>query len=256
MGDLKAAVSGSYIDMQKEKHGWKRPREERWATVAGAYAPSRNIGWRIAQRLMEEEFRVSCIDRQSGVDIAEAPLANRFEQIDTLVLAQGSMWADWIEDQTDVHIINVLDDVLFASMRATAEFVRQTIDKPYLKYIVYVGSTAHARVLNASSTYCAAKAGLDMFSRAMAWELAPKGYRVFIVHPSNVEDTPMAEATIQGLQRVRGIDREQAEAYWGALNVLPRWLNADDVAEVVAWLVSGKIDHLSGASLDLWAGQR
>jgi ketoreductase len=115
---------------------------------------------------------------------------------------------------------------------------------------------AYKAVLNGSSPYCAAKAGLAHFARCLAWELAPKAFDVFCVHPSNTKGTPMTEETIKGLMRYRGLDRKEAEAYWGA--VLPKWqwLLPENIADLVSFLVSGKAEYLSGANLDMAGGQR
>jgi len=171
-------------------------------------------------------------------------------------LANGYTHLDWIENQPDKEIIESVFVNLSVSMLAAKHFVQNTINNPWPKYIVFIGSMAYRSVLNGSAPYCAAKAGLAHFARCIAYELAPKNYNVFCIHPSNTEGTPMTEKTIVDLQRYRNLTRDEAEQYWG--HGLPRlnWLQSTDIAELVAFLVSGKADYLSGGNIDLTGGQR
>jgi NAD(P)-dependent dehydrogenase (short-subunit alcohol dehydrogenase family) len=127
-----------------------------------------------------------------------------------------------------------------------------------LKHIVYIGSMAYTKVLNASAPYCAAKAGLAHFSRCMAWELGPKGYRVFTVHPGNVVNTPMTEETIDGIARYREMEHdEDAEAYWASDEPSMGFLHRNDVAVWVEKLVcEPNLAHASGSQIELAGGMR
>lgn len=255
---MKDAISQDYTARMMHIHASKPlPDKPRHATVVGA--EPNNIGGAIARRLIDEQFNVHMVDRTT-YDIrhpkAVSELLGRQPECDTLVLCNGVTHLDWIEEQGPEKIEEVISCTLTASIIATSGFVRHTLHKPFHKHLVFIGSMAHRAVLNGSSPYCAAKAGLAHFTRCMGWELAPKGYSVYCVHPSNTEGTPMTEATIQGLMRYRRLTREQAEAYWGAINVQPRWLQPDDIADTVAWLVSGEARYVSGTQIELPGGQR
>lgn len=256
---MKEALSGRYIEnWQRITQGYV-PKRERSAVVIGSDR-SGNIGSHIANRLMaDENFAGVAEHDERTLDISQEDICRRtrWMYFDTLVLANGETRMEWIENQDPLDVLSVIQNTLTASIMATSQFVRQTIKETHLKYIVFVGSMAHRSVLNASSPYCAAKAGLAHFARCMAWELAPKGYRVFIVHPSNVEGTPMTEATISGIMDYRDIDRREAEEYWSAVRALPRWLLPSEIAEIVHDLVT-KPDNewLAGSQLDLGGGLR
>lgn len=181
---------------------------------------------------------------------------DKIEEVDTVVFVNGTNYMDWIERWDEDAIYAVVQDSLTASMIGTSKFVRATKDTNYRKNIVYIGSMAYNHVLNASAPYCAAKAGLAHFSRCMAWELAPKNYDVFTVHPSNTAGAPMSEATIRGIMRYRGVDREAAEQYWGAVLPKDRWLDKHDIGEMVADLISGSREYMSGGQIELAGGQR
>lgn len=266
----KEAISGGYIESwQHYTKNWEvADLEKRAALVVGVREG--NIGEAIADELSETGFgRVhtrDIVSRRS--DGRDTPLnlndqrtlnSTRFDRYDTLVLANGMTNLAWLEDQNlnDDRIEAVISNKLTASVKAVSEFAKQTIDSPEIKHIVLIGSMAHRSVLNASAPYCAACAGLMHFARCAAWELAPKGFRVFIVNPSNVEGTPMTEETIKGIESYRGVDRKQAEEYWGAVRALPEWLKREDIAVLVRRLVTDpEMRWLAGSALDLGGGLR
>jgi len=145
---------------------------------------------------------------------------------------------------------------LLSQIYLTKEFVRKTIDSKNKKQIFFIGSMAYKAVLNASAPYCAAKAGLAHFANCIAWELAPKNYDVYTLHPSNTEDTPMTKHTIESVARYRGISMEDAEKYWGSVLPKDRWLQKEDIANLVNYLINDESGYLSGCNLEMKGGQR
>lgn len=262
----KEAVGNGYIEEQKKLHAWKPTRDRNRRAVVVGDNGTDNVGRAVTLKLIDAGFSVVPTyyreeERRDGLFFLDAAEPGTFFDklafgggADVLVLCNGTTALDWVEDQT--RETEVLRSVLLASVRATGAFVRATLDAPYRKYVVYVGSMAYRSVLNGSSVYCAAKAGLVHYARCAAWELAPKGYCVSVVNPSNVEGTPMTRKTVEELARYRGLSAEEAEAYWSAVLPTSRFLRAADVAEVVGFLVSGRADFLSGSALDLAGGQR
>lgn len=260
MEATKAEVSEAHASSVKKKYANRiRLEHGRRALVVGSDR-EHNIGAMIADSLViaNEFFEVHEVDKeQVNVSLPSDLEVLDFGRYDTLVLANGATKLRWLEDFSPLETASIIEDTLVGSIFATQEFVRKTIEKPYLKNIVFIGSMAHRAVLNASSPYCAAKAGLAHFARCAGWELTPKGYRVFTVHPSNTEGTPMTEETIRGIEEYRGVDRRTAENYWGAINLMPRWLCPEDIGEVVRWLVTeDAAQFLSGSDIELKAGLR
>lgn len=255
---MKEAVHGDYLSQMKRWHGGKlipNP-DERRSLVVGV--DKNNIGEAVAQRLLDDGHNVIHPPRREldVTSVTECEDAFFRYEPDTLVLANGETHMDWIEDYPVEEMRNVVDDSLVGSMIATREFVRATINEPVHKHIVYIGSMAHRGVLNASAPYCAAKAGLNHFAHCMGWELTPKGYSVFVVHPSNTLGTPMTEKTIKLIQHYRGLGRDEAEAYWSSINLKDRWLRPEDVADTVSHLVSGRAPYQTGTAIELSGGQR
>lgn len=172
----------------------------------------------------------------------------------SLIMCHGVTELNWLEDAIDMR--EIIDINLTSMITILQKFVQERISSSFRKQVVIIGSMAYNHVLNGSAAYCASKAGLNHFVRCAAWELAPKGFDIYIINPSNVEGTPMTEDTIQGLMSYRGLTRKEAEAYWGAC--LPRadWLQKEDIAELVHFLLSGKGQYLAGNPIDLAGGQR
>lgn len=172
-----------------------------------------------------------------------------------LVICCAGVHMNWIENAPLSAIEEVIWDSLTAPIQYTAIFAQAKMHAPHRKHIVFIGSMAHRKVLNASSSYCAAKAGLAHFAQCMAWELTPKGFTIGIVHPGNIEGTPMTEDTIQGISEYRNLDMDAAREYWGSVRLTDRWLNVDDVA----WEVMNNLmrsPHYSGAQVELGGGMR
>ncbi|CAM4270438.1 (-)-trans-carveol dehydrogenase [Mycobacterium basiliense] len=99
--------------------------------------------------------------------------------------------------------------------------------------------------------YTAAKHGLVGLMRLYANLLAPHSIRVNSVHPSGV-DTPMInnEFTLQWLAELAA-----GTGALGAGNALPvQILQADDIADAVAWLASDEARYITGVALPVDAG--
>lgn len=100
------------------------------------------------------------------------------------------------------------------------------------------------------SHYVASKHGLTGLTKAWAIELAPFGIRVVSIHPTGV-DTPMND----GLAWMEGATAQEI-AERSAGNLLPGvpWIETQDVAELVRYLVSDRARYATGAQFVLDAG--
>lgn len=247
----KEKISGSYIEETKAVHFEKR-NPEKWDVFLTGAGKKESIGRSIEEKLIGNGHFVFC----SNEDVISGDFNFNHKGFNSLIMCHGTAHLDWLENTEDKVAKNIIDVNLYGSIRLINEFVRQTINSPTRKKIIAIGSMAYNRVLNASAAYCASKAGLAHYVRCAAWELAPKGYDVYCVHPSNTLDSPMSEETIEGIMRYRNLSRAEAEGYWGA--VLPKnsFLKKDEISETIAFLLEGKTEYLSGSQIDLAGGQR
>jgi ketoreductase len=124
---------------------------------------------------------------------------------------------------------------------------------PGARHLVVVSSIL-ARIGVAGYTgYCASKAGLLGLVRALAMELAPRNVQVNAVCPGWV-DTEMAREGIEGIARATGTSAAKAREIAMEDVPLRRMAEPDDVAGLVAWLVSPDARGVTGQGLDLNGG--
>jgi NAD(P)-dependent dehydrogenase (short-subunit alcohol dehydrogenase family) len=143
------------------------------------------------------------------------------------------------EEWQDVFALN-----LFAAVRLT-NAVLPALRRSKAAAIVNISSAAATMGTGAApfAHYSAAKAGLEVYSRILAVELAPSNIRVNVVTPGPVR-TVGSDAVRKKFGDEMGVP---AEAWLQAVP-LGRWGGTDDVAEVVALLVSDRGKWLAGVN--------
>jgi 3-oxoacyl-[acyl-carrier protein] reductase len=119
----------------------------------------------------------------------------------------------------------------------------------------------YGKIVNLSSTsalgnrgqanYSAAKAGLQGFTKTLAQELGPFNINVNAVAPGFI-DTEMTRTTAQRI----GIDPEEYKKQRAANIPLRRVGQPEDIANVIAFLVSDEAGFVSGQVLYVNGGSR
>ncbi|MFM7853864.1 MAG: SDR family oxidoreductase, partial [Flammeovirgaceae bacterium] len=95
----------------------------------------------------------------------------------------------------------------------------------------------------------ASKGGLTGLTKSWAIELAPHNIRVNSIHPTGV-NTPMND----GLAALEGKTTEEI-AVASAGNLLPvPWIESEDVANAVLYLISDKARFVTGSQFVIDAG--
>lgn len=237
----------------KDEIAWMRDKtfaEDPRVTIFGV--GENNIGEAIGKHLLRHDLLATTYTEEE----IKLPFFQSILDADVYVFNNGVNHLDWIENWPEDEIENVVMNCLTATMRAVQLIAKRRMNSQNKTKIIFIGSMAHKAVLNGSAPYCAAKAGLMHFARCIAYELAPKGFEVYTINPSNVQDAPMSEATIQGLKRYRNLSDEVARAYWGAECPMGEFLTKTEIAETVLDLIQNDRKYLSGAAIDLIGGQR
>ncbi|MEQ1821688.1 MAG: SDR family oxidoreductase [Fimbriimonadaceae bacterium] len=101
--------------------------------------------------------------------------------------------------------------------------------------------------------YGASKAALISLTRSLALVYGPKGIRVNAVAPG-VIDTPLTQAIAQQRAELRGVAPEETLAPVLGSTPLRRMGEAEEVADVVAYLLSDKASFISGQCLNVCGG--
>ena len=119
--------------------------------------------------------------------------------------------------------------------------------------VVGVSSINGERAGPGWAAYSTSKAGLIMLTRSLANDYGPQGVRANCVLPGWVR-TPMGDADMDDVARLRGIDREDAYRLTHRLNPLRRPAEAGEVAAVVAFLAGPDASYVNGAAIPVDGG--
>ena len=140
------------------------------------------------------------------------------------------------EDWTDV-----LETDLTAVFRLSRAVLRGMMKARYGR-IVSIGSVVGQMGNPGQANYCAAKAGLVGFSKALAQEIGSRGITVNVVAPGFIE-TDMTRALGEDVRR-------------GLLERVPaqRLGSPDDIAAAVAFLASPEAGYITGETLHVNGG--
>lgn len=119
--------------------------------------------------------------------------------------------------------------------------------------VVGIASVNAMRAGPGWASYCSSKAGLVMLCKTIANDYGPVGVRANAVCPGWVR-TPMGDADMDQLARLRGIDREGAYALAHEHVPLRRPADPQEVASVVSFLLSDEASYVSGVELPIDGG--
>jgi SDR family mycofactocin-dependent oxidoreductase len=115
--------------------------------------------------------------------------------------------------------------------------------------IVLTSSTAGLKGTSAGLGYTAAKHGVVGLMRRYAVELAPQGIRVNSVHPTGVNTAMVDNEAMRTFLASAPIE------FGGMTNLLPvELIEAIDVSNAIAWLVSDEARYVTGVALPVDAG--
>lgn len=115
--------------------------------------------------------------------------------------------------------------------------------------IVNIASAAGLRPLEHRTAYCSAKAGLVMFSKALAVDLAPDNIRVNVICPG-ITNTPQFRS-----EYIHAADPEQELAGIMSLYLIKRVADPSEIAAAALFLTSGESSYVTGTALAVDGGR-
>jgi len=205
-------------------------------------------------KLDVEALGVKCLVFQGDVrrndDLKQAvdETIRQLGRIDILFNNAGICAYGLVHEMTEEAWDAMIDINLKGAWLAARHVIPQMI-KQSSGNIVNNSSIAGLRGMNRLSHYAASKWGLTGLTKSWAIELAPHNIRVNSIHPTGV-NTPMND----GLAALEGKTPEEiAEASAGNLLPVP-WIEPEDVANAVLYLVSDKARFVTGSQFVIDAG--
>lgn len=191
-------------------------------------------------------------DKQD-IAAAVAKVVNQWGVVHILVNNAGISGLSVIDDPDDSRWFDIVNTNLHGLYLLTKTVLR------------HMPNQAGGRVINISSVlgkfgvpgytaYCTTKHGMIGFTRALALEVVGRGITVNTVCPGWV-DTEMATLGINETAKAQGITPEQFKAQAVANVPIRRFLEADEVAELVAYVASDAARGITGQAMNICGGQ-
>jgi len=207
---------------------------------------------------LAESFFQADLSTPEGVKCVVEKVLSSIGTIDVLVNNVGGTSAPngGVLALDDYHWQQALNDNLLAAVR---------LDRAFLPGMIWQGSGVIIHVASIQRTfplyqstvaYAAAKAALANYSKNLSNEVSPKGVRVITVSPGFIE-TEAAARMIEGLAKTNRTDFETArQGLIDSLGGIPmnRPGTPDEVAELVAFLVSERSPYINGTEIVIDGG--
>ena len=199
-------------------------------------------------------FSMSCDVRDANaVDEAVAAAANECGPLYACIANAGVGGPNGPSDEGGDR----WDDLVLTNLSGTYHTLRAASQhlspEGSARHLVVISSILARIGVPGYSGYCASKAGLLGLVRAMSAELAASDVQVNAVCPGWV-NTSMANEGIEGMAAGMNMSVEEARAL--AMSAVPmgRMSEPEDIAGLVAWLISEDARGVTGQALDMNGG--
>jgi NAD(P)-dependent dehydrogenase (short-subunit alcohol dehydrogenase family) len=184
---------------------------------------------------------------------AVGEVAERWGAIHILVNNAGISGLSKIDDPDDSCWYDIVDTNLNGMYLITKEVLRHMPDHQGGR-VVNISSVLGKFGVPGYSAYCTTKHGMIGFTRALALEVAGRGITVNTICPGWV-DTAMATRGIDETAALQGITPEQFKAQAMAAVPIQRFIDADEVAELVCYVASELARGMTGQAINICGGQ-
>ncbi len=205
-----------------------------------------------------DDFIAADLSTAEGCSDLLAALTQRWPSVDILINNAGGSGAPsgGFAALTDEEWLKELGLNLLASVRLDRGLLPAMLAQGR-GVIIHIGSIQRTLPLpDATLAYAATKAALTTYSKGLAKEVSPKGVRVLTVAPGFIQ-TEAADHLVQRLAEHNQTDFPTAlQSLMDSLGGIPmgRPAKPEEVAELVAFLVSDRAAYLSGTEFVIDGG--
>lgn len=191
----------------------------------------------------ERVLGLACdVSSTESVDAAVAAAVDRFGRLDALVNVAGVVGpgpSEELSDESWERLVSIHLGGTFRCARAAFPALSAT----GAGSIVSISSIAARTGFSIRASYCAAKAGIEGLTRALAVEWAKRGVRVNAVAPGHVR-TPMLDHSLA----IGSVTPEIVEARTQRIP-LGRYAQPEEIAAAVLFLSSPAASYITGETL-------
>ncbi|MEL4308659.1 SDR family NAD(P)-dependent oxidoreductase [Joostella sp. CR20] len=181
--------------------------------------------------------------KQEDIDNLVAETKNAFgDKVDILVNVAGGLFARKTIEEMDVDFYNLLMDVNFKSVFLVTKAFKPMLNKGG-SVINFSSQAARDGGGPGASLYAASKGAVMTYTRSLAKEFGPQGIRVNALSPGMIATKFHDDFT-----------KDEVRSKVAAGTPLRREGEANEVADLVAYLASDEASFLTGNNVDINGG--
>lgn len=199
----------------------------------------------------EQYFISEDLAKPESAEAIAKQLLDKYGRIDIIVNNAGSNLSPGggFSTLSDEHYNNDWQLNFMSVVRINKALLPTMIEQRSGSIINISTGAAKLPIWEMTMSYSSAKAALNVYSKALASELGPKGIRVNVVSPGVVK-TPLMLGFIDNLAKSSNITSE--EAFKGIMDKLGvplgRMGESEEVASLVAFLASPEARYITGTN--------
>jgi ketoreductase len=193
------------------------------------------------------------VSKKLDVSRAVAEIVSRWGAVHILVNNAGISGLSMIDDPDDGKWYDIINTNLHGLYIVTKSVLKHMPNHSAGR-IINISSVLGKFGVPGYTAYCTTKHGMIGFSRALALEVVDRGITVNTICPGWVE-TEMAALGIADTAALQGITPDEFRAQAIAGVPIRRFIEAQEVAELVAYIASDAAKGITGQALNICGGQ-